>query len=176
MRDETRTDRTFWGRVGALWGFLGVALLLGFAIWRLAPLAWTALTSSLSVLQWIALVVWVLFMLVAEGYRGFQKAFSPRVAARCRHLSDHPTALRVATAPIFAMAFYAASRRRRIAAFALTTGIILLVLLVHRLEQPWRGIIDAGVVLGLAWGLVSLVVFWIQAMTQDTFFASPEVE
>jgi len=175
MSDEAHTGGTFWGWVGALWGVLGVSFLLGFAIWRLAPLAWTALQMDLSILQWIALVVWVLFMGVAEGYRGFQKAFSPRVAARCRHLRDHPTVLRVLTAPIFAMAFYAAPRKRRIAAFALTFGVILLVILVHQLDQPWRGIIDAGVVLGLFWGWISLVIFWFQAMTQDTFFASPEV-
>jgi len=176
MPDNAQTRGTFWGWVGALWGGLGVSLLLGFAIWRLAPLAWTAVHMDLSVFQWIALVIWVLFMVMAEGYRGFQKAFSPRVAARCRYLRDHPTVLRVLTAPIFAMAFYAAPRRRRIAAFALTTGVILLVLLVHQLEQPWRGIIDAGVVLGLAWGLVSLAIFWVQAMTQDEFSASPEVQ
>jgi len=35
--------------------------------------------------------------------------------------------------------------------FAGTAAIVVLVLLVHRLEQPWRGIVDAGVVTGLTW-------------------------
>jgi hypothetical protein len=175
MSDDGHTAGTFWGWVGALWGGLGVSALLGFAIYRLAPVAWTALGMDLTGLQWGILVVWVLGMGVGEGYRGFQRAFSPRVAARCRHLRDHPTPLRVLTAPIFAMAFYGAPRRRRVAAFALSAGIVVLVLLVRRLEQPWRGIVDAGVVLGLAWGLVSLMIAWGRAMTQDTFDASPEI-
>ena len=175
MSDDAQSKGSFWGWVGALWGLLGVSFLLVFAIYRLTPLALTALGMELSWIQWVVLVVWVLFMGVAEGYRGFQKAFSPRVAARCRHLRDHPTPFRVLTAPIFAMAFYGAPRRRRIAAFALTSGVILLVILVHQLDQPWRGIIDAGVVIGLFWGWASLVIYWFQAMTQPSFFASPEV-
>lgn len=175
MTDETNSGGTFWGWVGALWGGLGVSFLLGFAIWRLAPMAWTALEMDLGIGHWIALVVWVLFMGVAEGYRGFQKAFSPRVAARCRYLRDNPTWLRVLTAPIFAMGFYGATRKRRITAFALTSGIILLVVLVHQLDQPWRGIVDAGVVIGLGWGLVSLVIYWFQAMTRADFSTDPEI-
>ena len=175
MSDDAHTAGTLWGWVGALWGGLGVSLLLGFAIFRLAPVAWTALGMDLTGLQRGVLVVWVLGMGVGEGYRGFQRAFAPRVAARCRYLRDHPTVLRVLTAPIFAMAFYGAPRRRRAAAFAVSAGIVVLVLLVRSLAQPWRGIVDAGVVLGLAWGLVSLTIAWVRAMTQDTFDASPEI-
>jgi hypothetical protein len=46
---------------------------------------------------------------------------------------------------------------------------------VRLLAQPWRGIIDGGVVVGLAWGLVSLVVFGFQALTADEFPYAPEV-
>jgi hypothetical protein len=35
-------------------------------------------------------------------------------------------------------------------------GVVALVLIVKSLPQPWRGIVDGGVVVGLAWGLVSL--------------------
>ena len=38
-----------------------------------------------------------------------------------------------------------------------------LVALVRRLDQPWRGIIDAGVVVGLAWGLAALWIFTARA-------------
>jgi hypothetical protein len=166
---------SFWGWVGAIWGFAGVALLLGFAIYRLTPLAVTALEMPLTGLQWTVLVVFVLFMAFSEGYRGFQKAFSPRVAARARYLRANPTPTRVLLAPFFCMAYFDAPRRRRIAAYALTLGVILLVVLVHQLDQPWRGIIDAGVVIGLAWGLLATFVFWIQALTRPEFGVSPEV-
>ena len=171
----TAPRRRFLRTLPAVWGFLGVALLLGFAIYRLAPLAGVALRSPLSTGQWLALIAFVLFMAYSEGYRGFQKAFSPRVAARCRYVRDHPTFLRVAFAPLFAMAFFDAPRRRRITAYALTGGVILLVVIVQRLEQPWRGIVDAGVVFGLSWGLLATTIFWLQAMTRDVFAVSPEV-
>jgi F0F1-type ATP synthase membrane subunit a len=56
-----------------------------------------------------------------------------------------------------------------------TTGIVVLVLLVRAVPQPWRGIIDLGVVVGLAWGIISIVVFSIQAFFSDTFDYSPDV-
>lgn len=151
----TTPHKPLWGRLGAAWGVLGVCALLGTAIARLSPIAWEAVTSPLSVLELLALVVWVLLMAMSEGYRGFQRAFSPRVAARARHLAEHPTPVRVALAPLFCMAFFGAPRRRRVVSFALTLGIVALVVAVRYVAQPWRGIIDAGVVVGLCWGLVA---------------------
>jgi hypothetical protein len=39
----------------------------------------------------------------------------------------------------------------------MTIAMIVLILLVRRLGQPWRGVIDAGIVLGLGWGFVSIL-------------------
>jgi DMSO/TMAO reductase YedYZ heme-binding membrane subunit len=52
---------------------------------------------------------------------------------------------------------------------------VILVLLVRLIQQPWRGIIDLGVVVGLAWGLISLLVFSVLAFTSKVFPYSPEV-
>lgn len=164
------------GWIGALWGLAGVMALLGCAIYRLTPIAMEALRMDLSTTQWVVLIIWTVFMLVAEGYRGFQKKFSPRTAARIRHLRDHPKPLHVVLAPLFCMGYFHARRKTRIIAFALTFGIILLVVLVRVLfEQPWRGIIDAGVVLGLTYGAISLLLFTIKALGKDPFPHSPEV-
>lgn len=163
------------GWFGALWGLTGVLLLLGFALWRLAPLAAEGLGMRLSGLQWVFLVAFVAFMAYAEGFRGFQRAFSPRVAARARHLRDHPTPTRALLAPFFCMAYFAAPRRRRISAYALTAGVILLVVLVQRLEQPWRGLVDAGVVIGLGWGFLSTLLYGLQALWTPEFEHAPEV-
>jgi hypothetical protein len=84
------------------------------------------------------------------------------------------TVLRLLLAPLFCMGFFHAHTRRRIVTICLTAGILLLVLLVRLLEQPWRGIIDAGVALGLSWGLISLLLFTWQALTQPGFAVSPE--
>ncbi|NNE92728.1 MAG: hypothetical protein HKN23_13860 [Verrucomicrobiales bacterium] len=161
--------------IAPIWGLAGVLFLLGYAIFRLTPRAKTALVDyDLSVLQWIVLVVWVIFMLIGEGYRGFQKKFSPRTAARVRYLRDNPSPLRTLLAPLFCMGYFHATKKTRIVSICLTLGIILLVVLVSFAPQPWRGIIDLGVVLGLTWGIISLLIFTVQALTKPDFPHSPE--
>ena len=163
------------GIFGAIWGLTGVLLLLGSAVYRLAPLAINAFSYDFSWYHWLSLVLVLFFMAYAEGYRGFQKAFSPRVAARALYLKNNPRFLHALFAPFFCMGFFHASRRRKITSFSVTTAIIVLIISVRFLNQPWRGIIDAGVVLGLAWGLISLMIFSYQAFTQKEFTYSPEV-
>ena len=162
-------------RLGAIWGLAGVGLLLASAVYRLTPLALDAFLFPWFWYHWLTFVLVLLFMAYFEGYRAFQKAFSPRVAARARYLctqSDRSPAL---LAPLFCMAYFHAPRRRRIASLSVTAGIIILVVLVRLLEQPWRGIIDGGVVVGLAWGLISLSLFGYRAFTDREFPFSPEV-
>jgi len=162
-------------RLGAFWGLAGVALLLGSAIYRLTPLAVNAFTYDWSWYHWSILSLLTLFMAYAEGYRAFQQGFSPRVAARARYLRDHPNLLHSLLAPLFCMAFFHATRRRQLTSIAVTSGIIVLVLLVRLLPQPWRGIVDGSVVIGLAWGLLSLIAFGYQAFTTERFPYAPEV-
>lgn len=163
------------GVVGAIWGLLGVSMLLGYAIVRVYAYASDALAMGLTPLQWGTTVFWCLFMLLAEGYRGFQKQFSPRVVARARYLLANPHGVNVLLAPLFCMGYFHATRRRKIVSWSLTTGIILLVLLVRQLPQPWRGIIDLGVVLGLAYGLVWIWIFAFIAFSGRPFNVNPEV-
>jgi len=163
------------GGFGAFWGLAGVALLLGSAIYRLTPLAIDAFAYDWSWYHWLSFALMIFFMAYAEGYRAFQQGFSPRVAARARYLRDHPNVLHALLAPLFCMAYFHALKRRQIVSISVTAGIIVLVILVRLLPQPWRGIIDGSVVVGLAWGLVSLVVFSSQAFTAEHFPYSPEV-
>ena len=163
------------GVVGAVWGLAGVSFLLGSAIYRLSPLAIEGFSYHFSWYHWITLVFVVLFMAYSEGYRAFQKGFSPRVAARARYLRDYPRFLHVLCAPIFCMGYFHAPRKRRITSISVTAGIVILVVLVRLIQQPWRGIIDLGVVVGLAWGLVSLIIFSVLAFTSKIFPYSPEV-
>jgi len=125
--------------------------------------------------QWAITAAVVVFMAYSEGYRGFQTRFSPRTAARIRYLHDRPNVVRSLLGPVFAMGFFHATKRTKIIAYGLTFAIIILVVLVHLLDQPWRGIIDAGVVVGLGWGVLT---FWwciVRAFTHPDFDASPEV-
>ena len=163
------------GIFGAIWGLTGVLVLLGSAVYRLTPLAIDAFSYAFSWYHWFSFFLILFFMAYAEGYRGFQKGFSPRVAARALYLKKNPRLLHGLLGPFFCMGFFHASRRRKITSFSVTSGIILLIILVRFLPQPWRGIIDAGVVLGLAWGVVSLIIFSFQAFTAKEFKYSPDV-
>jgi len=162
-------------KLGALWGLVGVLVLLGSAVFRLGPLAIDAFSYEFSWYHWASLALIVVVMAYAEGYRGFQQGFSPRVAARAKYLIDHPRGLNMIFAPFFCMGYFHATKRRKITSLSLTAGIIVLIVLVRLVSQPWRGIIDAGVVLGLVWGIVSLLVFSVQAFTEEHFPYSPEV-
>lgn len=163
------------GLLGALWGLGGFSLILGYAIVRLAPIGIDAFSHQFRWYHWVALAVTTFFMAYWEGYRGFQKGLSPRVAARAKHMNNHPRLLHILLGPFYCLGYFHSSTKRKIVAYSLTTTIIILVSLVRHLDQPWRGIIDIGVVVGLSWGLVSLFVFSIQAFTSNEFNHSPEV-
>jgi len=160
---------------GALWGVAGVLLLLGSAVYRLSFPALDAFSCDFIWYHWVSFALIAAFMAYAEGFRAFQQGFSPRVAARARYLRDNPRVSPVILAPLFCMGFFYATRRRQVTSIAVTAGIILLVILVRLLPQPWRGIIDAGVIIGLAWGVVSLFIFSFKAFSSDEFSYSPEV-
>ena len=147
----TFTDRLVW-----FWGVGGTCALLIDALWRLIPYALEGVIEhSLTGVQWSVLAGWIPFMAYTEGYRGFQLRFSPRVVARSRYLSRCGNwGLRLG-APFVAMGLFHATRRRMIATWILISGIIVLILLIRQLDQPWRGIVDAGVVVGLGWGLIA---------------------
>lgn len=164
------------GLIGAIWGFIGVVGLIGYSVIRLSHLAMGAFAHTLLWHHWLALVGMVAFMAYSEGYKGFQLAFSPRTVARTLYLYDHPTALRVLLAPLFCMGYFHIIKRRQIVIIGLTGFIIVLIMLVRLLNQPWRGIVDAGVVVGLTWGLASLILFAGKAlMSSKTFPYSPDV-
>lgn len=163
------------GYIAALWGIIGIGFILGGAIYRLVNISLQTFDYPLGWYHWLALVVSILFMGFAEGYRGFQQAWSPRVAARIFYLSRHVSLIRFVLAPLFCMGFFSIKTKRMIITYCLTLGIVGMVLAVHQLNQPWRGIIDAGVVVGLFWGLLSLLAFTTKAFWGNDFSISPEM-
>ncbi len=169
------TRNTIIGTIGAIWGLAGILALLLSAVLRLWPLAVEAFSHPLAWYHRVALVVIALGMAYVEGYKGFQMAFSPRTAARARYLRQNPRILHVALAPFFCMGYFHATKRRKITSISLTLGIITLIILLRFVSQPWRGIIDFGVVVGLAWGIVSLLAFGFQALGRDPYPYNPEV-
>jgi hypothetical protein len=162
------------GILGAVWGIGGLSLLFGSALYRLYPYSQDLCGMSFQWFHWAALVASLVFMGYAEGYKGFHLKFSPRCAARALYLKNNPTFMRVLFAPFFCMGYFHATKKRKIVAYALTLMIVLLIVLVRKLNQPWRGIVDAGVLLGLGWGLVSVWFFCIKAFFGRGFDVAPE--
>ena len=163
------------GYLGAFWGLAGIAALLGYSIWRLAGVAADAWSYDFRAYHWLVLAAHVAFMAWSEGYRGFQQSFSPRIVARAKYLIAHPRPAHVLLAPLFCMGYFHTSRRRMISVYVLTVFIITLIIAVRWLEQPWRGIVDAGVVVGLLWGVISMGAFTLRALTNPNYPYGPEV-
>lgn len=152
-------------KLGAWWAIGGFSALLLWAIWRLSGFAVTGLAGGLEWPHWLLLLANAGFMAYSEGYRGFQLSYSPRLAARVVRLREAGTVLDCVLAPLHAMGFYDAPRRRLVVTYLATAGIVALILMFQQLSQPWRGILDAGVVVGLSWGLIATWFHLAQRLT-----------
>ncbi|MDZ8120260.1 hypothetical protein [Pontiella agarivorans] len=163
------------GTIGAIWGIFGLSIILGRGLFSIWPFVDEIIGTRFSAVEWIGLAVSLVFMGYAEGYKGFHLKFSPRVAARALYLKNNPTLIRILFAPLFCMGFFHATKKRKIVAYSITTMVIVLILSVRYLAQPWRGIVDAGVLFGLGWGLLSVWMFCFRAFFgKEDYTASPE--
>ncbi len=159
-----------------LWGVGGVLLFVAQGILRLTPIAIEPLQrGSLTALQCSVYVGWVLFNTFVEGYHGFQRGFAPRVVVRALALAARPRALLVALAPLYCMGLVHASRRRLIASWGLLLGIITIIVIVRRAPPPWRAIVDGGVVVGLTYGFIAQLVFFLRALVGRAKRVAPDL-
>lgn len=107
-----------------------------------------------------------LWFAYVEGYKGFQLKFSPLVVARSQTLKPssgtpfHHTLL----APFYSMGLFHATKKRKIVSWCVSIGVGLIVAAVKKLPYPWRNIVDAGVVVGLTWGSLSITIQWVKAV------------
>lgn len=162
-------------KVAALWAVVAVLYLLLSATYRLAGHAFALTEEPLTLLHWLALVGNIVFMAYFEGYKGFQLAFSPRFAARVRYIKNHGSTLEMLLAPFFCFGFFGTTIKRQVVVVLVSLMIALMAFGTGFVPQPWRGIIDAGVVVGLLWGVSSLLVFVFKALKEDVDPASPEL-
>lgn len=137
-------------------------MMLLFAVVRLGGIALELKAYTLESWQVALGVAWLVYMVWAEGYKGFHLAFAPRVVARANYLAGHPRPLHVILAPLFCMGYIHATTKRRLMSIGLSLMIVCFVLVARLLPQPWRGIVDAGVVAGLVFGMASIVFYLTQ--------------
>jgi hypothetical protein len=163
-------------RLIVLWGIGGVLLLLLQAVFRLSHYAiepW--LDDSMSGAQIALYLAWVVVAAYSEGYKAFHLRFCPKVIARALHLARHPQPLHVALAPAFCMALFHAQRRSLLVSRITLTLILCAIALLRITPQPWRGIVDGGVVAGIGLGTLSLLLQVVQVFTGQRAPASPEL-
>lgn len=144
-------------RLAAVWGVLGVAAMLLEAEVRLLRLAYEGVVVQFAPLPGAVAAVWCALNAWLEGYRGFQKRFVPQALDRAFAI-DVTSKLAVALAPFEVLGVWRTEPKVRRRAWVMVIGISTLVFLVKQLPQPWRGVIDAGVVVGLGWGTAALVI------------------
>ncbi len=166
---------TIKGYLATVWAIIGLIFLLGFASWRLSAYTIESFSMQWSWMHWLVFVGFTLFMLHSEGYSGFQKKFSPRFAARCKYLAHNASLLQLFLAPLFCMAYFHAPKKRVMTTFGLTIMIIIFIFSFQLIPQPWKGLLDFGVVMGLVWGLGSTLYFCFKAFTDETFNWDNEV-
>lgn len=150
---------------GALWGVAGIIALLCFAIFRLTPYGLEALRNGLTPVQWLILVAWCGFMIISEGRDGFARHLAPRIAARAQQIKTDGDVASILLAPLYCFGYFRAPARQMITSYAAIVVIIIAVVIVHQFSQPWRGIVDCGVVLGLSYGVVAIVAKCISVGT-----------
>jgi len=94
-------------------------------------------------------------------------AFSPRAAARAIIAHERGPFAKY-LAPLFCMALFDATLRRTLISWWVLSMVIGLIIAIGYLPAPWRGIVDAGVVVGLSWGFVSTSYFYLRAIRHGT--------
>ncbi|MEM8734054.1 MAG: hypothetical protein AAGG44_07525 [Planctomycetota bacterium] len=85
-------------------------------------------------------------------------------------MREKTTWLRFVLAPLFCIGFFHATRRKQVTIIILMLLIALIVIGFRQIPQPWRGVLDIGVIIGLTWGTIATLVFFVK------LFSSSEIE
>ena len=157
--------RTAIKNILAGWGVIQVLSILANAIKRVVPVAIQPfIQKDLEPAQAVVCFVWCAYMLYTEGYKTFQLKFSPLVVKRAFGLSENLSVLNCLLAGPYCMGLFGATRKRMIVSWSVTLGVFAIVKIVKKLPYPWRAIVDAGVVLGLSYGVVVMCLQTVRAM------------
>ncbi|OEU11252.1 hypothetical protein FRACYDRAFT_172900 [Fragilariopsis cylindrus CCMP1102] len=163
---------------GSVWGTFGVIYILTKAIMRVAPIAYEPFMGTNSPLPGFSTIQWryvftiyihcPVYFCYAEGYKGFHLKFAPLVVKRSFTLVVGTTQgnnpINYLLAPFFSMGLFCATKRRLIISWCVSIGVAIIVALVKQLSPVPRCILDAGVVVGLSIGSVSILYHYLKSM------------
>ena len=135
----------------------GVVAIFSSAIYRLYPHVQESMSYEFSALNWIVLAVYLLVMIVGKGYFALHRGFVPRVIDRSELLIENGKLIDKILAPLYCMGFFKAPRKRMIISYVMIFIIVSFIVSASKISQPWRGIIDLGVIVGLSLGILSLL-------------------
>lgn len=158
--------------LASFWGAFGVIYILMKAVVRVAPIAMEPFSNGsasipLTPFQLGAYISTCLFFAYAEGYKGFQRKFSPLVVARSFTLRPTSSLFKIhhtILAPLYSMGLFYATKKRMIVSWSVSIGVGIIVHAVKKLPYPYRNIVDAGVVVGLSWGAASIAIGYLQTV------------
>ena len=135
----------------------GVIAIFSSAIYRLYPHVRESMSYEYSTLNWIVLTAYLIVMIVGKGYFALHRGFVPRVIDRSELLIENGNLIDKLLAPLYCMGFFKAPRKRIIISYVMIFFIVSFIVSASKISQPWRGIIDLGVVVGLSLGILSLL-------------------
>ncbi|MCK5050497.1 MAG: hypothetical protein KAS53_02065, partial [Candidatus Cloacimonetes bacterium] len=142
----------------------GVIAIFSSAIFRLYPHVREGFSFELTTLNWVVLIAYLAVMIVAKGYFALHCSFVPRVINRSELLVENGKLIDRLLAPLYCMGFFKAPKKRIIISYAMLLLIIAFIVSASKISQPWRGIIDLGVIVGLSLGILSLLFLGINKL------------
>ena len=159
-----------------VWGVGGAMALLSWGVARVTPHALEpAFDGSMTAVHWLLYAAMIVFNAWTEGYRTFQRVITPRVLARAQYVADHPGRVSLPFVPIFVAGYFGMQRRALIARYVVLVVVVGLIVGMHFVPQPWRGIVDAGVAVGLGWGVVAMGVGLVRMLSGWRTDADPQI-
>eukprot|EP00562_Extubocellulus_spinifer_P001614 CAMPEP_0178483268 /NCGR_PEP_ID=MMETSP0696-20121128/7147_1 /TAXON_ID=265572 /ORGANISM="Extubocellulus spinifer, Strain CCMP396" /LENGTH=238 /DNA_ID=CAMNT_0020110781 /DNA_START=221 /DNA_END=937 /DNA_ORIENTATION=+ len=169
-------DMTIGKFLASFWGTGGFVYILLRSIRKIVPIAMEPFGDGAVALNRVQLVMYILTCLwfaYVEGYKGFQCKFSPLVVSRSLTLHPRSPPHHLLLAPLYSMGLFHATKKRVIVSWSVSLGVAALVAGVKRMPYPWRNIVDAGVVVGLTWGMLSILVGYVLACAKGVSPADP---
>jgi hypothetical protein len=138
------------------WALGGLSLTFLQAITRLGARGVHTIANGLTAFEWAVLVLLTLVFVYGEGFRGIQQHFAPRVVQRLHELFARRARWQL-LGPLYLLSLVGAAPRTMLRAWIGVAAIVVAVLIIRALPEPWRGIIDFAVVAALTWGLIAIL-------------------